>query len=192
MAADAMVFANEALFNLLLSSYLEANPGALTGIYTAAELGIEIVVSSNGAPTTALTPRADGRNVGILVPLLVSVFHLNKLQTSVNVDVLVWATLALDGQTLRLTDLEATGPGGVLDRKAADIFNDRVLPSLRSAFASVPLPDLTKVIGVPVQVQDVQVVNRQVAVSARVGNGSGRLEIVPAAPDYPAVTAAIS
>jgi hypothetical protein len=196
MAADAMVFANEALFNLLLSRYVSANPGALSGIQPVPLIDVEFVFSGNGAPTTDLAPQPDGGNIGIHVPLLLKVFSMrtnpHTLQKTVPINVRVSGTLALQGQTLGLTGLTATGEGGTLDARAAEMFNALVVPTISRAVASIPMPDLTKVIGVPVQVEDVEVVNRQVAVSARVAGGSGQLAITPTPFEDPAVTAAIS
>ena len=196
MAADAMMFANEALFNLLLSRYSAANPAAFTADTRDYQLGIEFAIYLNGPPTTDLAAQAGGGNVGIHFPLVLRVFDIHggqhKLQKTVLANVLVSGTLGLRGQSLGLTGLTASGTHDTLDRKVADKFNDLVLPTLQSAVANMPLPDLTRVIGVAVQVVNVQIVNHQVAVSARIAGGSGQLALAVPVPDFPAVTVAIA
>lgn len=193
-SGNAMVFANSALFDLLLARYVAANPEAMSGVVSAPAIGLKFEFGSSSAPTSDLTPQPSGGNFGIRIPLELQVISL-KTGKRVNVAdllVVVSGTVSLQGQAIQLTNLSATGPVDVLDQKAAAMFNEKVLPRLKDAVSRVPLPDLTKVLGVPVQVVGVQVIDRQVAVSAQIAGAGGTIEGATVAPAFPAVMAAIS
>jgi hypothetical protein len=194
---NAMMFANGALFDLVLGRYVAANPSAFSGVRAVPAIGIEFEFGIDGTPKTLLAPQTGGGNVGIVLPLELDIYAFQngqrgKRENVLGVSVTVEGTLALQGQTLRLTNLMTTGTPDVLGQKVAAMFNEKVLPVLEGEVSQIPLPDLTKVLGVPVQVVDVQVVNGQVAVSAQVAGGSGQVDIPYSPPPFPAVTAAIA
>ena len=199
-SGNAMMFANGALFDLMLARYIAANPSAFSGSSPVPlpRFGIELEYSvGGGTPSIDLTPQAGGGSFAIHLPIVLKIYGVDDGQrsddgTSVGVSVVITGTFALQGQVLQFAGLKAAGVDGLLETKVAALFNKDILPELMKGIERIPLPDLTKTLGVPVQVVDVQVLNGQVAVAAQVAGGTGQVEIPYLPPAFPAVTAALA
>lgn len=189
-------FANEPLFDMIMARYVAANGNAFGGSKPVPLLGIEFVFGLDAPPTVQLAPQQAGGNIAFRfdrISLSIYAYQDNRrgeLKSTLPVQVTVTGTLGLNGQYLGLTGLRATG-GGKLDKKAAAMMNETVIPQFQAQVAAIPLPDFTKVVGLPVSLTGLQVEGNRVQVFAQVGS-SGDVPTAPAGnPDFPAITASI-
>jgi hypothetical protein len=199
MIANTAFLANEALFNLLLARYVTANGDKFGGSKIIPEIGLEFVFGLNGPPTTELGVKTDGSNITLHFDQM----HLDiytyendqrgALQNTLPVHIVVAGTLALSGQSLQISELKAAASGTEkLDAKVAAMFNDTVIPQFQAQVANLPLPDFKRIVGLPVQLNGLQVVEHQLQVSAQIGGSSDQPSIPSIPSDVPIITASLS
>ena len=78
---NAMMFANCALFDLMLARYITANPVAFSGVIPvpACDMELEFGVDG-GTPSMDLTPQAGGCNFAIHLPITLKIYTVHNGQ----------------------------------------------------------------------------------------------------------------
>lgn len=196
-SGNAVFYANEAFFNLLLQRFFAAHRASFAGSKVNDLVHLEFVFECTASPTIALSPQPDSANFSIhfnqveLFSYEYTSGQRGKLTNTVPVQIAVRGTLGLNGGQLTISGLKATG-GNFLDNVVAKIVNDTILPQYQTAVQAVPLPDLTKLVGIPVSLTGADVNNRLLQISAVVGGGGAYPDFPLWLPDTPLVTVAIS
>ena len=194
---NTVFYANQPLFNKLLDGYVSANMGAFSGSTVMQLLKLEFAFSLDGPPTAELGSQSAGGNMALhfdRVSLRIYEHSDGKrgaLKNTLPVKVAVTGTLGLNGQNLGLTGLKATGSGR-LDERAAKIMNQQVIPQFQAQVAKIPLPDFSKVVGLPLTFTGLNVVNNRIELFANIGNTAGSPSFPSPNPSFPAIIAGIS
>jgi hypothetical protein len=188
---NTAIYANASLFDLVFNRYVTAHPHALYADLDLEALNTAFVIRTPGQIATHLLAQENGGNFGMDIPMTLDIITLDSGDVkSVAVNIKVSATLALNGQSLVLSNVTATGDD-ILNTKAAKLFTEKVVPQVQQMLSKVTLPDLTKVLGVSATVVGMQVAGGQVVVTGQVGDGSGSVNVPTILPAFPAVTATL-
>jgi hypothetical protein len=193
---NAVFYANESFFDLLLQRFYAAQQAAFTGSKVVDLVHLEFVFACTGAPTMDLSPQADSANFAIRfsqVELRSYDYTDGKrgaLNSTLPVQIRVTGTLGLSGAKLAISGLKATGENS-LDNVVARIVNETMLPQYQAAVESIPVPDLTNLVRVPVVLTGVDVNNRLLQISAVVSGGGAYPDFPLSLPNEPRVTVAI-
>ncbi|MFD2610900.1 hypothetical protein [Paenibacillus gansuensis] len=194
--SNTLIRTGTGLFNLLLSKYTDSNKQDFGGNKIVDVLQMEMVYGLQGPPTVSFSQDPSG---GIKISFLFSQMQLQlfeyrngergNLQGTYQVPVTVTGLLALKGSAFTMTNLEAVPAAvGSLDEKVAKLFNEQIVPQFQKQMSSVPLPDLGKVIGVPIAMQGLYLENGALHLQAQAG-GSGGNAVLPPEPETGAVIA---
>lgn len=193
---DAIFTINAAGLDLVTARYVAANPSMFSGVQADDGLGIEMDYQT-GTPSVDLAPSSAGKNIALNFPAVaITTYQRSGGQrgpkiSSLQAKLTIAGNLALHGQALALSELAASGVT-FQDKLAAALFNSKVLPSISSAVASIPLPDVRRLTHLPITLTGLAIVNRVVRIDASLGVGAGTPAIVLEPGGMPAMTCAVS
>jgi hypothetical protein len=192
---NTFIQTNESLFNLLLSRYAVGNEASFGGYKVLPALNLEFVYGIQGPPVVTFSDSLGTNAISFLfnqMELRLYDYENGQrggLKDTYSVPITVLGTLSLSGTALTVSGLTAVPAAeGKLDAKVAKMFNDTVVPQFQKQVASIPLPDLSTTIGLPVELLEIQVQRDSLLITAQAGS-SGGIPCMPAVTSSDAVIA---